>query len=351
MLPAVDVQTWAVKVLQGLGYQPTTGGVQALVGWQKAEGGNWQNDASFNPLNTTLSRPGARSINGVGVKAYRNWQEGIDATVQTLRSSDYGGIRHGLKTGNAGAVATAIGHSPWGTNAHLVGQTIADTTIRRLPNVVASPGGSSGSPLSSQISPQAVMSVAPQPQQAPQGSVPAPAVTPGPRMPDAYRQLDPGQGPAPAAAADLSSQPVAAAAGVGGGGTAAATPQSDRQLESILQDANKVDAAHVPYLWGGGHQSKQIRGSKVTPLDCSGAVSRVLGLDPRVAAQFEKWGKAGAGKHVTIYAKDTHVLLKINGHFWGTSLSNPQGGAGWIAAGYISKDYLSGFTVRHPPGL
>jgi hypothetical protein len=145
MLPAVDVQTWAVKVLQGLGYQPTTGGVQALVGWQKAEGGNWQNDASFNPLNTTLSRPGARSINGVGVKAYRNWQEGIDATVQTLRSSDYGGIRHGLKTGNAGAVATAIGHSPWGTNGQLVGQTIADTTIRRLPNVVASPGGSSGS--------------------------------------------------------------------------------------------------------------------------------------------------------------------------------------------------------------
>jgi hypothetical protein len=161
MLPAVDVQTWAVKVLQGLGYQPTTGGVQALVGWQKAEGGNWQNDASFNPLNTTLSRPGARSINSVGVKAYRNWKEGIDATVQTLRSADYGGIRHGLKTGNAGAVATAIGHSPWGTNGQLVGRTIAGTTIRRLPNVVASPGGSSGSSLASQISPQAVMSVAP----------------------------------------------------------------------------------------------------------------------------------------------------------------------------------------------
>lgn len=358
MLPGVDVKTWAVKVLQGLGYQPTTGSVQALVGWQKAEGGHWQNDASFNPLNTTLNEPGSRPINGVGVKAYRSWDEGIAATVKTLRNGHYGGILHGLKAGNAGAVAAAIGQSPWGTNGQLVQHTIAGTRVGRLPNVVASPGGGGSSPLAGDLSPAGpVVDVsAVQRPAVPAVSLPAPAVTAGPRLPDAYRPLDPGAAPSPPPVQDLTG--VAQGAPVGeqvepsGGGVAApSTPGSDRQLERILQDANKVDVAHVPYLWGGGHQAKQIRGSKVTPLDCSGAVSRVLGLDPRVASQFEGWGKAGPGKHVTIYANDDHVLLKINGHFWGTSHENPGGGAGWIAAGYISKEYLSHFTVRHPPGL
>ena len=117
-------------------------------------------------------------------------------------------------------------------------------------------------------------------------------------------------------------------------------------MASVTQEANLINDAQVPYQWGGGHGGRQPRGSKVTPLDCSGAVSRVLGIDPRVSGQFESWGKPGRGR-VTVYANKTHVLMEINGHFFGTSASNPGGGAGWIPRRLISKEYLRGFTARH----
>lgn len=117
-------------------------------------------------------------------------------------------------------------------------------------------------------------------------------------------------------------------------------------IQEIQAEADLINRAQVPYQWGGGHQGKQKRGSKVTPLDCSGAVSRVLGIDPRVSGQFEKWGKPGKGA-VTVYANAEHVLMEINGHFFGTSKSNPGGGAGWIPRGQVSKEYLRGFTARH----
>jgi hypothetical protein len=113
----------------------------------------------------------------------------------------------------------------------------------------------------------------------------------------------------------------------------------------LIARANQVNAHHLPYAWGGGHAGKTDP-SQGVPVDCSGAVSEVLGIDPRVAADFEKFGKPGVGR-VTIYAKDTHVIMSINGHFFGTSASNPGGGAGWIPRSAISSQYLKGFTARH----
>lgn len=119
----------------------------------------------------------------------------------------------------------------------------------------------------------------------------------------------------------------------------------------LVARANTIDQQRLPYKWGGGHQGKTPI-AKAVPLDCSGAVSKVLGINPRVASEFKQWGKPGEGGEATIYAKDTHVLMKIRGlddkyHFFGTSGSNPGGGAGWIPASQISRDYLSGFTARH----
>jgi hypothetical protein len=115
-------------------------------------------------------------------------------------------------------------------------------------------------------------------------------------------------------------------------------------LQTLTDRANKLDSKHFAYSWGGGHAKKQPAGS--VPVDCSGAVSQVLGIDPRVASQFKSFGKPGRGR-ITIYAKDTHVLMEINGHFFGTSASNPGGGAGWIPRSAISPQYLKGFTARH----
>lgn len=130
-----------------------------------------------------------------------------------------------------------------------------------------------------------------------------------------------------------------------------ASPQAQGKLAGIVATANRIGNAHVPYLWGGGHAGKMLPGSKVTPLDCSGAVSAALGINPKVSGEFESWGAPGKGRNVTIWANAEHVLMEVNGRFWGTSHSNPGGGAGWIKPGVISKSYLRNFTPRHPGKL
>jgi hypothetical protein len=134
-----------------------------------------------------------------------------------------------------------------------------------------------------------------------------------------------------------------------GGDRAGGSISPSGDVGQYVKRANQLDKAHMPYLWGGGHGSNPVNPDKPTPVDCSGAVSAVLGVDPRVSGQFESWGRAGEGgkKGVTIYANDHHVLMKINGHFFGTSSTNPGGGAGWIPQSAISRDYLKNFTARH----
>lgn len=118
-------------------------------------------------------------------------------------------------------------------------------------------------------------------------------------------------------------------------------------LGTYLQRASTIDAKKLPYQWGGGHAGK-VNPATASPLDCSGAVSAVLGVNPRVSGQFATWGKpgTGGGKGVVVYSNGEHVLMSIGGRFWGTSRSNPGGGAGWIDAP-PSQSYLKGFTARH----
>src|SRR4051812_28783052 len=131
--------------------------------------------------------------------------------------------------------------------------------------------------------------------------------------------------------------------------TAPGTAQD--RVRTILERAMTLDRRHLPYDLGGGHQAGVANVSTVGPVDCSGAVSAVLGVDARVSGLFESWGEPGPGAHVTVYANEEHVLMEIDGHFFGTSHANPRGGAGWIPRAHISPDYLKAFTVRHPRGL
>ena len=122
-------------------------------------------------------------------------------------------------------------------------------------------------------------------------------------------------------------------------------------LRRVFERAAALDHRHLPYLWGGGHQGPVADVQTVGPVDCSGAVSAVLGVNPRVSGAFEAWGEPGPGRSVTVYANDHHVLMEINGHFFGTSAANPGGGAGWIPRAHVPASYLAQFTARHPPGL
>jgi peptidoglycan hydrolase CwlO-like protein len=113
--------TWAKALLKSLRAPLTTQNLAAVVAWEMAEGGHWNNTAHYNPLNTTWKMPGATSMNSVGVKAYVSWAQGFKATLNTLHNGLYGGILAALRAGDdAQAVADAVAESPWGTHSFTV---------------------------------------------------------------------------------------------------------------------------------------------------------------------------------------------------------------------------------------
>lgn len=140
--PAKTIATptdFAHALLQYMGLPDTSQNVEALVAWAAAEGGNWNNTASFNPFNTTLGMPGSRVMAGgntAGVQAYTSWQQGLAATAQTLQGGAYRGIIAALRQGNdPGAVANAVVNSPWGTH------TISLASAGTYANTTGGPSG------------------------------------------------------------------------------------------------------------------------------------------------------------------------------------------------------------------
>lgn len=107
--------TFASQTLARLGIPNTQANVAKFVTWINAEGGNWNNTARYNPLNTTLAKPGATSINSDGVKAYTSWEQGYEATVQTLKLPAYADVLKTLRSGSTAAFEQAVNASPWGT--------------------------------------------------------------------------------------------------------------------------------------------------------------------------------------------------------------------------------------------
>ncbi len=110
----------------------------------------------------------------------------------------------------------------------------------------------------------------------------------------------------------------------------------------MIRAANRI--AGKPYTYGGGHGRWTDSG-----YDCSGAVSYVLhaaGLlsASRTANNFVGYGVPGRGKHVTIYAKYSHVYMVIDGRRFDSN--NYGDGPDWK-----SPRDSSGFVARHPAGL
>ena len=107
---------FAAALLNALPEPDTASNVEAVEGWEEAEGGNWYNTAEFNPLNTTYPLDGSYAVNSVGVQSYASWAVGVTATADTLRSGYYPGILAALAAGDSAVtVADAVGDSIWGT--------------------------------------------------------------------------------------------------------------------------------------------------------------------------------------------------------------------------------------------
>lgn len=325
--------------------------------------------------------PGTRAavIKQFGVDPWRSPEEAVHALTLHMRG----------KLGNATGLE---GYNPGGGQSYvsyILGQRIGSQ------RAAGGGGGGSGAPTGAgtaassgaapaaapQANPNAAFNpgalaqamAAPElekPQLAPSSGVAMPGIL----TPDFYQPVPTSGPPSPPPEPDLTA-PAGQAVSFGGpagtapdgtaqpaGALSAGAPASSAQIANpntargniaqIFERAATLDAKRLPYKWGGGHGKRISDVSKAEPLDCSGAVSAVLGVDPRVSGQFTKWGKPGAGGNVTVYANSEHVLMKIRGddgkwHFFGTSRTNPGGGAGWIPASALGSGYLSRFTARH----
>ena len=104
-----------------------------------------------------------------------------------------------------------------------------------------------------------------------------------------------------------------------------------------------------PYKWGGGHGRTHDSG-----YDCSGSVSYILmrcGLlrSPLTSGAFTRYGSAGPGRWITIYARNGHVFMTICGLRIDTGGHAGRGESGprWC----LNPRSTAGFVLRHPPGF
>lgn len=101
-------------ILKQLGAPVTDENMKFLYAWRQSEGRLGLN----NPFNTTYRMPGAKTVNSHGVKSYKTIEDGIKATVRSLKSEryDYSCIVNGLiKNVGAKNIAKCESLKTWGT--------------------------------------------------------------------------------------------------------------------------------------------------------------------------------------------------------------------------------------------
>ena len=139
-------------------------------------------------------------------------------------------------------------------------------------------------------------------------------------------------------------------AGLTEDGLATVPPGAPAKVRAIIVAANKV--ARLPYRYGGGHGG--VPGPETwidTAYDCSGSMSFALAsaglLDsPLTSIGFMEWGRPGPGKWVTTFANDGHAYMVVAGLRFDT-VERARTGTRW---GPMTSS-VSGYEVRHPPGL
>jgi hypothetical protein len=123
-------------------------------------------------------------------------------------------------------------------------------------------------------------------------------------------------------------------------------PQSaPARVKRVIWFADRIRTK--PYVWGGGHGRWWDRG-----YDCSGSVSYALHggefiEDPLPSGPMERWGLAGEGRWITVYANGGHAYAVIAGYRWDTAGDAEGTGPRWHAE-LLGNE---GFVARHPAGF
>lgn len=160
----------------------------------------------------------------------------------------------------------------------------------------------------------------------------------------AQAQTSPGASVPTATGTSPASTTAPATATVGPDGLAVAPAGAPAQVTALIAAGNEI--ATTPYKYGGGHKD-----FVDTAYDCSGSVSYALHgaqlLDATLdSSGLMKWGRAGVGQWITVYANKTHTYLIVAGLRFDTS-GRKAAGTRWQAAPRSAR----GFRVRHPAGL
>jgi hypothetical protein len=111
---------WQEKLCYAIAGKVNRQAVRLLTAWQRAEGGS----ADFNPLNTTMSVPGATLYNKAGVRNYPDELAGLAATLLTLRLAYYRKVVASLRSM---LLASSPGIHTWGTSVATVAAALKST--------------------------------------------------------------------------------------------------------------------------------------------------------------------------------------------------------------------------------
>ena len=131
-------------------------------------------------------------------------------------------------------------------------------------------------------------------------------------------------------------------------GKAAAPKNAPLSVKRAIWAANQLRSK--PYRYGGGHKSFDDHG-----YDCSGTISYVLGAaglisSPMSSTEFRSYGDRGAGKWITVYAREGHTFAVIAGLRLDTTPFDRYTGK-WAPRWYPTYRPPRGFDARHPIGL
>ena len=130
-LAGLTDKNFYMKLLESLDAPISDENMKFMYAWRQAEGKGGKN----NPFNTTWNLNGSTTMNSAGVRNYLTIEDGMVATVKTLKNGLYGCILNGLRNDiGAANIAKCESLKTWGTG-NLVAKVVSSYNSGANPNV------------------------------------------------------------------------------------------------------------------------------------------------------------------------------------------------------------------------